>query len=88
MKKEKKASKYSPGERLALLIFVISSALYFLNILIGKAMILWGWKVFHLGDIGEFLLLLVASIFFIAAALHREAAENSKQETNQQQEGG
>ena len=88
MKKEKKASKYSPGERLALLIFVISSGLYILNILIGKAKILWGWKVFHLGDIGEFLLLLVASIFFIAAALHREAAKNSKQETNQQQEGG
>ena len=88
MKKEKKASKYSPGERLALLIFVISSGLYLLNILIGKAKILWGWKVFHLGDIGEFLLLLVASIFFIAAALHREVAENSKQKTNQQQEGG
>jgi hypothetical protein len=88
MKKEKKASKYSPGERLAILIFVISSGLYLLNILIGKAKILWGWKVFHLGDIGEFLLLLVASIFFIAAALHRETAEKSKQETNQQQEGG
>jgi hypothetical protein len=88
MKKEKKASKYSPGERLALLIFVISSGLYLLNILIGKASILWGWKVFHLGDIGEFLLLLFASIFFIAAALHREAAEKDKQETNQQQEGG
>jgi hypothetical protein len=32
MKKEKKASKYSPGERLAILIFVISSGLYLLNI--------------------------------------------------------
>jgi hypothetical protein len=31
MKKEKKASKYSPGERLAILIFVISSGLYLLN---------------------------------------------------------
>jgi hypothetical protein len=88
MKKEKKASKYSPGERLAIFTFIISSSLYLLNILIGKAKILWGWKVFHIGDIGEFLLLLVASVSFIAAALHREAAENSKQETNQQQEGG
>jgi len=84
MKKEKKASKYSPGERLALLIFGISSGLYLLNILIGKASILWGWKVFYLGNIGEFLLLLVASISIIAAALHREAAEEGKQKTNQQ----
>lgn len=88
MKKEKKASKYSPGERLALLIFVISSGLYLLNILIGKASILWGWKVFHLGNIGEFLLLFFASISLIAAALHRETAEKGKQETNQQKEGG
>jgi hypothetical protein len=88
MKKEKKASKYSPGERLAIFIFVISSGLYLLNILIGKAKILWGWKVFHLGDIGEFLLLLVASIFLIAAALHREVAEEGEQKTNQQKEGG
>lgn len=82
MKKEKKASQYSLSERLSLLIFGISSGLYILNVLIGKASILWGWKVFHLGNVGEFLILLVASISVIAAALHREAAEDSKQETN------
>lgn len=88
MKKKEKASQYSTSERLSLLIFGISSGLYLLNILIGKASILWGWKVFHLGNIGEFLLLFFASISLIAAALHREAAEKGKQETNQQKEGG
>ena len=81
MKKEKKASKYSPGERLSLLVFLISSGLYIINVLIGKASILWSWKVFHLGNVGEMLVLLIASISVIAAALHREAAEDSKQET-------
>jgi hypothetical protein len=81
MKKKEKASQYSISERLSLLIFVISSGLYILNVLIGKASILWGWKIFHLGNVGEFLILLVASISLIAAALHREAAEESKQET-------
>jgi len=84
MEKEKKVSKYSTTERLALYIFAISSGLYLLNILIGKASIVWGWKVFYFGNVGEFLLLLVASISIIAAALHREAAEERKQETNQQ----
>jgi hypothetical protein len=83
MKKNEKESHYSISERLSLLIFVISSSLYILNVLIGKAAILWGWKVFHLGNVGEMLILLIASISVIAAALHREAAEDSKQETNQ-----
>jgi hypothetical protein len=84
MKKNEKSSHYSISERLSLLIFVISSGLYILNVLIGKAAIHWGWEVFHLGNVGEMLILLIASISVIAAALHREAAEDSKQETNQQ----
>ena len=88
MKKKEKASQYSTSERLSLLVFVISSGLYIINVLMGKASILWGWKVFHLGNIGEFLLLFFASISLIAAALHRETAEKDKQETNQQKEGG
>ena len=84
MKKNEKASHYSISERLSLLIFAISSGLYILNVLIGKAAIHWGWEVFHLENVGEMLILLIASISVIAAALHREAAEDSKQETNQQ----
>lgn len=88
MKKKEKASHYSISERLTLLIFGISSGLYIINVMIGKASIHWGWKVFHLGNVGEFLLLLVASISVIAAALHREAAEarNSKPTNNKEED--
>lgn len=78
MKNEDEKTHYSPGERFALIIFAISSSLYLLNILIGKASIHWGVKIFHLGNIGEFLLLLLASVSFIAAALHREAVEEKQ----------
>ena len=80
MKKDKKIHKYTKGERLALYIFWISSGLYLLNILIGKASILWGWNVFRLGDVSEFLVLLIASISIIAVALHREAGEANSQQ--------
>jgi len=66
-------NNYSTGERLALFVFAVLLALYFLNIMLGKASIQWGWDVFYLGDISEFLLLLFASISFVVVALHREA---------------
>ncbi len=64
---------YSPGERLTLIVFAVSVALYLINILLGKASLHWGWDVFYLGDISEFLLLLFASTVFVAAALHQES---------------
>jgi len=70
---KKKNGSYTTGERLTLLVFAVSVALYFLNVLLGKASIQWGWDVFYLGDISEFLLLLFASIAFVVAALHRES---------------
>ena len=76
MDKEENGS-YTTSERLTLFVFTVLLALYFLNILLGKASVHWGWDVFYLGGISEFLLLLFASIFFVAAALHREA--NTKQ---------
>jgi hypothetical protein len=85
MKKENTASKYSPGERLALVVFGISSSIFILNVLIGKASILWGWKIFHFGNVGEFLSLLLASISLIAAALHREAANEKQLRGNEAQ---
>ena len=72
MGKEKNGS-YSTGERVTLIVFAISVVLYLLNILLGKASIHWGWDVFYLGSISEFLLLLFASIAFVVAALHRES---------------
>lgn len=73
MMNEQKNVNYSIGERIALFVFIVSLGLYFLNILLGKASVQWGWDVFYFGNISEFLLLLTASIFFIIAALHREA---------------
>ncbi|MBT3487750.1 MAG: hypothetical protein HOK24_19215 [Desulfobacula sp.] len=58
---------------MTLIVFAISVALYLINILLGKASIQWGWDVFYLGNISEFLLLLFASVAFVAAALHRES---------------
>ncbi len=71
---KKKNGSYTTVERLTLIIFAVSVALYFLNILLGKASIHWGWDVFYLGSISEFLLLLFASIVFIVAALHSESS--------------
>ncbi len=68
----------STGERMALFVFVITLALYFLNVILGKASIQWGWDVFYLGSISEFLLLLATSISFVVVALHREAKANIK----------
>jgi hypothetical protein len=70
---KKKNGSYATGERLTLFVFFVLVALYFLNILLGKASIHWGWDVFYLGDISEFLLLLFASIAFVAAALQKES---------------
>ena len=83
MNKENTTGKYSGGERIALLIFVLSSGVFILNILIGKASIVWGWKVYYLGNVGEFLALLIASISIIAVALHREAAHEAKDQQTQ-----
>ncbi len=79
---EEKNGSYTITERVTLLIFIISLGLYFLNILLGKASVQWGWKVFYLGNISEFLLLLIASISFVLAALHSESREN---QNNKQQ---
>ncbi len=80
---KEKIKKYSTSERVTLAIFGVSVGLYFLNILLGKASVQWGWKVFYLGDVSEFLLLLIASISFVVAALHREASrdQNNKEQS-------
>jgi len=76
---DKQANKnYSTRERMSFIIFVVSLALYFLNILLGKASVQWGWDVFYLGSISEFLLLLVASISFVVVALYREARADNR----------
>jgi hypothetical protein len=70
------------GSRIAVLLASISFGVYVLNVLAGKANIVYGWELFHLGNIGEFLTLLFSSTAFIAAALYQEAAWKSNPETN------
>jgi len=64
------------GGKVALFAFYSLFALYFLNVLVGKAMVSYGLNLPHLGNVGEFLLLSVACVALIVAALKREAAEN------------
>jgi len=64
---------FTRGERIAVTVFGVFFGLYVLNVLLGKATIVFGWKTYHMGNVGEFLILLAASIAFIVAALHREA---------------
>ncbi len=85
MEREKKNGGNTGVERLILIVFAGSFTLYFLNILVGKGAIHWGWNIFYLGNVGEFILLLVASIALIVAALHREHVEESKKLTNLQE---
>lgn len=59
--------------KVSVVSFIILFGAYIVNVLIGKAKIVYGWQVFHLESVGEFLLLFVAAIAFIVAALHSEA---------------
>ena len=51
------------GELIAVAIFAALFGLYLLNIMVGKANIVFGWNIFHVGSLGEFLMLLIASSF-------------------------
>jgi len=51
-------------------------AIFFLNMFVGKANILWHLGLPHMDNVGEFLLVAAASTLLIVAALEREAAEN------------
>lgn len=64
--------------KVAVILFAVFFGMYVLNVLIGKAIIVYGWKVFHIGNVGEFLLLLMASIAIIVAALRSEAVVKNR----------
>jgi heme A synthase len=69
------------GGKVALYAFYLLFAIYFVNVLFGKATVSYGLNLPHLGNVAEFLLLSVACVALIVAALKREAAENKS--TNQ-----
>ena len=62
--------------KVALFTFYSIFALYFINVLVGKATVSYGMNLPHLGNVAEFLLLSAACVALIVAALKREAAEN------------
>jgi hypothetical protein len=64
------------GGKVALYAFYILFAIYFVNVLFGKATVSYGLNLPHLGSVAEFLLLSVACVALIVAALKREAAES------------
>ena len=70
------------GSRIAIIVAILSFSLYVVNMLIGKANIVYGKQMFHIGDIGEVFMMLVASIAFIVAALYQEADYKTNLETN------
>jgi hypothetical protein len=59
----------------ALIICFVLFAIFFINVLFGKANISYGLNIPHLGNVAEFLLLSTACISLIVAALKAEAAE-------------
>ncbi len=63
------------GGKGALITFFLLFALYFINVLVGKAKVTYGLNLPHLGNVAEFLLLFVACVALIVAALKREASE-------------
>lgn len=71
--------------RIAIMISALSFGIYVLNVLIGKANIVYGLNIFHFGNVGEFLILLVASVAFIAVALYEEATSKSNPEPEQKE---
>ena len=75
MAQGEKVKREKSDGRGSIFICAVLFALYLVNLLVGKAIILYGWKVFHLGYVGEFLLLFTASTFLVIVALHSEAVE-------------
>jgi len=75
-------SDHKLGSRIAIIVAILSFSLYVVNMLIGKVNIVYGKQMFHIGDIGEFLMMFVASIAFIVAALFQEVDYKANLETN------
>jgi hypothetical protein len=66
--------------RFFLAAFALLFILFWLNVLLGKARISFGWELpFLLGDVAEYLLLLATALFFTLAAIGREAMVNRKE---------
>ncbi|MCH8035635.1 MAG: hypothetical protein IIC53_00755 [Proteobacteria bacterium] len=68
-----------PRGRIMLAIFLVCFCLFTLDVLLGKAVIAFGWEgVPLLSDVAEFLLLLFTVTMFVAATLRLEQARNQE----------
>jgi len=68
--------------RISLGAFALLFLLFWLNVLLGKAKISFGWQVpFLLSDVAEFVLLLATAMFFTLAAIGRETMVSRNHKT-------
>jgi hypothetical protein len=72
---EKSSKANGKGGKSALMTFFLLFSLYFINVLVGKAIVTYGLNLPHLGNVAEFLLLFAACVSLILASLKREASE-------------
>lgn len=83
---EKKQAARKSG-RLTFRLSLLAFAAYIFNVLVGKAGIAYGWKVWRLDNVGEFLLLLLASTLLTVAAMQREEKAGPNLNENNNTEG-
>ena len=72
------------GSKIAITLSAISFVIYLLNIVAGKANIVYEMNLIQVGPITEFLILLFSSATFIAAALLQEQTWKSNHEPHTQ----
>jgi hypothetical protein len=75
MENPKMSKSETNKHRTALIASLVAFGMYFLNVLIGKANVLYQAGIPRLGNVGEFLLLAFSSVLLIVAALREEASE-------------
>jgi len=82
MEQSAKHRKMRKPGKIPLTACIALFVLFFVNLLIGKANIVYQLSLPHMGNLAEFLLVGAASTLLIVAALERETAEkndNTKQ---------
>lgn len=72
------------GSKIAIILSATSFVIYLLNIVAGKANIVYEMNLIQVGPIAEFLILLFSSTTFIVAALLQEATWKSNHEPHTQ----
>ncbi len=68
-----------PRGRITFAIFLVCFCLFTFDVLLGKAVVAFGWEgVPRLSDVAEFLLLLFTVTMFVVATLRLEQARNQE----------